>query len=141
VVNGNVFEQALGWLLGYASRAVQMQQVAWMDYFNTYYLYGTAGRPPLPVLFVNFVGTDVDSSPFDPDSYCGDYSLNLGLEITQNWLDPCSDGFLECSSQMAAGALSLPDIFFTFDAEPASHNQSRRKCFGVDLLMRVITTL
>ncbi|MEM9056175.1 MAG: hypothetical protein AAGD86_01785, partial [Pseudomonadota bacterium] len=91
VVSGTVFEQIVGWLLGYASDAVRMQQVSWMAYFNSTWLLGTAGRPTLPRAMTNIVGTDVDSAIWDPDSYCGGYSLNVGLEVTQLWLDSCSD--------------------------------------------------
>ena len=136
VTNGTVFEQALGWLLGYASDAVQMQQVSWMQYYNDNWLYGTSGRPSLPKGFWNIVGTDVETSIFDPDSYCGGYDLNLGLEITQAWLNSCSDGFLDCTSQAGAGYVWYYDYQFTNGDEPLSHNQSRRKCFGLDVLLR-----
>lgn len=131
---GNIFEQAVGWLLGYASDAVKQQQVSWMAYYNSNYLYGTSGRPSLPVGFYNVVGSDVDSSPFDSDSYCGGYTLNLGLEVTQEWLDNCSDGFLNCTSQAGAGSLWFYDT--QLSNEPLSHNQSRRKCFGLDVVLR-----
>lgn len=136
VTNGTVFEQALGWLLGYASDAVQMQQVSWMAYYNQNYLLGTSGRPSLPVSFYNVVGTDVETAVWDPDSYCGGYDLNLGLEITQAWLSSCSDGFLDCSSQNGAGLLWFYDYQATAGSEPLSHNQSRRKCFGLDVILR-----
>jgi len=136
VMNGTVFEAAVGWLLGYQSDAVRMQQTSWMAYYNTNWLYGTSGRPALSSGFWNVVGTDVDSSPFDPDSYCGGYTENLGLEITQNWLSSCSDGFLECSSQSGAGSLWFNDIAVTNGGEPLSHSQSRRKCFGLDTILR-----
>ena len=136
VTNGTVFEQALGWLLGYASDAVRMQQVSWMAYYNANWLYGTSGRPALPVGFWNIVGTDVETAIWDGDSYCGGYSLNLGLEITQAWLNSCSDGFLDCTSQAAAGSVWYYDTQFTNGDEPLSHNQSRRKCFGLDVLLR-----
>jgi Predicted acetyltransferases and hydrolases with the alpha/beta hydrolase fold len=42
VMNGNTFEQSLGWLLGYKSDAVRMQQVSWMASYNASNLYGTA---------------------------------------------------------------------------------------------------
>ncbi|MEM1202278.1 MAG: hypothetical protein AAGN66_03515 [Acidobacteriota bacterium] len=136
VTSGSVFEQALGWLLGYASDAVKMQQVAWMAYYNDTWLYGTAGRPALPKGFWNVVGTDVETAIWDPDSYCGGYGLNLGLEITQAWLDGCSDGFLDCSSQNGAGSLWFNDTSRTNGREPLSHNQSRRRCFGLDVILR-----
>jgi hypothetical protein len=135
-MNGNVFEQALGWLLGYKSDAVRMQQLSWMAQYNQNNLLGTAGRPALPKGFWNVVGTDVDSSPFDGDSYCGGYTLNVGLETTQNWLASCSDGFLECTSQAAAGRTWFRDIDVTAGREPLSHNQSRRACFGLDTILR-----
>jgi hypothetical protein len=134
-VSGNTFEQSLGWLLGYKSEAVTMQQTSHMAFYNSNYLYGTAGRPALPRDFWAVVGTDVDSSPFDNDSYCGGYSLNVGLETTQNWLDDCSDGFLECTSQGGAGYVWLYDSDFAGD-EPLSHSQSRRNCFGLDVILR-----
>ena len=136
VTAGSVFEQAVGWLLGYASDAVQMQQTGWMAYYNANWLYGTSGRPSLPKGFWNIVGTDVETAIWDPDSYCGGYTLNLGLEVTQAWLDNCSDGFLNCSSQAGAGSVWYYDHQFTNGDEPLSHNQSRRKCFGLDVLLR-----
>ncbi len=136
VVNGTVFEQALGWLLGYANDAVRMQQTSWMAYYNAYWLYGTSGRPALPVGFWDVVGTDVETAIWDPDSYCGGYSLNLGLEITQAWLDSCSDGFLNCTSQAGAGSVWFYDTQVMSGGEPLSHNQSRRKCFGLDVVLR-----
>lgn len=136
VTNGTVFEQIMGWLLGYASDAVKMQQVSWMAYYNSTYLYGTSGRPALPKGFWSVVGTDVETAIWDGDSYCGGYSLNLGLEVTQAWLSSCSDGFLDCSSQSGAGYLWFNDTTYTNGAEPLSHNQSRRKCFGLDVILR-----
>ena len=136
VISGTVFEQAVGWLLGYASDAVRMQQTSWMAYYNAYWLYGTSGRPALPVGFWDVVGTDVETAVWDPDSYCGGYTLNLGLEVTQAWLDSCSDGFLECTSQAGAGSVWFYDTWRTNGDEPLSHNQSRRKCFGLDVILR-----
>ena len=136
VTSGTVFEAALGWLLGYANDAVKMQQVSWMAYYNANYLYGTSGRPALPKGFWNVVGTDVETAIWDSDSYCGGYSLNLGLEITQVYLNSCSDGFLDCSSQNGAGSLWFYDTDVTAGDEPLSHNQSRRKCFGLDVVLR-----
>lgn len=136
VIDGNVFESALGWLLGYKNNAVRMQQVAWMASYNANWLYGTSGRPALPKPFRSVVGTDVESAIWDSDSYCGGYSQNVGLEFTQNWLDSCSDGFLNCSSQNAAGSVWFYDISKTYGDEPLSHAQSRRKCFGLDVFLR-----
>ena len=136
VMNGNVFESVLGWILGYKSDAVRMQQVSWMAYYNANYLYGTSGRPALPKNFKSVVGTDVDSAIWDSDSYCGGYQYQLGLETTQNWLDNCSDGFLECSSQSAAGYVWFNDKQRTKGKEPLSHHQSRRDCFNLDVILR-----
>jgi hypothetical protein len=136
VTAGNVFETSLGWLLGYKSDAVKMQQVSWMAQYNAQNLYGTAGRPALPKGFWSVVGQDVETSIFDSDSYCGGYALNLGLEITQAWLSSCSDGFLDCSSQAGAGNVWFYDTQRTVGKEPLSHNQSRKKCFGLDVILR-----
>jgi hypothetical protein len=136
VISGNVFESALGWLLGYKNDAVRMQQSSWMASYNANYLYGTAGRPALPKTFRSVVGTDVDSSPFDSDSYCGSYAENVGLETTQLWLNSCSDGFLNCSSQSAAGSVWFQDKSRMRGSEPLSHGQSRRTCFGLDTILR-----
>lgn len=136
VMNGTVFEAAVGWLLGYQNDGVRQQQQSWMVFYNGNYLYGTSGRPALPKTFRSVVGTDVDSSPFDGDSYCGGYSQNVGLEVTQNWLDGCSDGFLNCSSQSAAGTVWFQDKSRMAGSEPLSHNQSRRACFGLDSILR-----
>ncbi len=136
VMQGNVFERSLGWLLGYKSDAVRMQQTSWMAFYNANYLYGTAGRPALPKGFWNVVGTDVETAVWDSDSYCGGYSLNVGLEVTQAWLSSCSDGFLECSSQEGAGTTWFRDKSRMAGGEPLSHNQSRRQCFGLDVILR-----
>jgi pimeloyl-ACP methyl ester carboxylesterase len=135
-ISGNVFESSVGWLLGYKSDAVRQQQQSWMAYYNANYLYGTSGRPSLPKLFRTVVGTDVDSAVWDSDSYCGGYFENVGLETTQLWLNTCSDGFLNCTSQSAAGSVWFQDKSRMAGAEPLSHNQSRRKCFGLDQILR-----
>ena len=136
VMSGTIFEAAVGWLLGYQNDAVRMQQTSWMAYYNSTWLLGTSGRPALPKGFWNVVGTDVETAIWDGDSYCGGYTLNLGLEITQAWLNSCSDGFLECSSQSAAGTVWFYDTNVMAGGEPLSHNQSRRKCFGLDVVLR-----
>jgi len=141
VLNGNAFEASVGWLLGYQNDAVRMQQVGWMATYNAQNLYGTAGRPALPKPFRAVVGSDVESAVWDSNSYCGGYAQNVGLELTQNWLDSCSDGFLECSSQKAAGTLLFTDKARTKGAEPLSHNQSRRDCFGLGAILRNDLTL
>jgi membrane protein YqaA with SNARE-associated domain len=136
VTAGNTFERILGWILGYASDAVRMQQVAWMASYNANWLYGTSGRPALPKTFKSVVGSDVESSPFDGDSYCGGYQFQVALEVTQNWLHSCSDGFLECSSQAGAGSVWFYDTARTKGREPLSHHQSRRDCFNLDTIIR-----
>jgi hypothetical protein len=136
VISGNVFESVLGWLLGYKNDAVRMQQTSWMATYNANNLYGTAGRPALPKTFYSVVGTDVDSAIWDPDSYCGGYTQNVGLETTQLWLNACSDGFLNCTSQSAAGQVWFQDKQRMAGAEPLSHAQSRRNCFGLDVILR-----
>jgi len=141
VLNGNAFEASVGWLLGYQNNAVRMQQVGWMATYNAQNLYGTAGRPALPRPFRVVVGSDVESAVWDSNSYCGGYAQNVGLELTQNWLNSCSDGFLECSSQRAAGSVLFTDKARTQGAEPLSHNQSRRDCFGLGAILRNDLTL
>lgn len=136
VIDGNTFEQVLGWLLGYASNAVRMQQLGHMAYFNQNWLLGTDGRPVLPLNFFNVVGSDVESAIWDPASYCGDYLQSVALEVTQEWLSSCSDGFLDCNSQSGVIGRSFLDIDYTEGAEPLNHNQSRRPCFGLDLRIR-----
>ena len=135
VTSGNVFESALGWLLGYKNDAVRMQQVSWMAQYNQNNLYGTSGRPALPKGFWSVVGTDVASGIFSSNAYCGGYTQSVGLEITQNWLASCSDGFLNCSSQQAAGYLWFRDTTRT-GGKVLNHNQSRRDCFGLHTILR-----
>jgi len=136
VIAGNTFENILGWILGYQSDAVRMQQVSWMSYYNSTWLLGTSGRPSLPKTFRSVVGTDVDSAIWDGDSYCGGYQYQVGLEVTQAWLNSCSDGFLECTSQRAAGYVWFNDKDRTKGREPLSHHQSRRDCFNLDVIIR-----
>ena len=131
VVAGNAFESTLGWLLGFANDAVKMQQESWMASYNSSWLYGTPGRPGLPAVFENIVGSDVDSAIWDGDSYCAGYQNQVALEVTQNWLDSCSDGFLNCSSQSLAGSTWFTDKSKTRGREPLSHQQSRRNCFNL----------
>ncbi|MBX3724828.1 MAG: hypothetical protein KF823_02820 [Xanthomonadales bacterium] len=135
VISGNVFEAALGWLLGYQSDAVRQQQVSWMAYYNANNLLGTSGRPALPKGFWNVVGTDVSSAPWSTQAYCAGYTQSVGLEFTQNWLASCSDGFLNCTSQRAAGTLWFNDVNRT-GGRFLNHNQSRRDCFGLDVILR-----
>ena len=136
VNQGNVFETSLGWLLGYGSDAVTQQQTSWMAYYNQNWLNGTAGRPALLSTFKVLVGSDVDSAFWDSDSYCAGYQYQVALETTQNWLDSCSDGFLNCSSQRGAGTEWFTDKQRTRGSEPLSHQQSRRGCFNSDVIIR-----
>ncbi len=135
VMNGNVFESVLGWLLGYKNDGVRMQQSSWMAQYNQNNLYGTTGRPALPKGFWNVVGSDVASGVFSSNAYCGGYTQSVGLEITQNWLSSCSDGFLNCTSQQAAGTLWFRDTTRT-GGKVLNHNQSRRACFGLQTILR-----
>lgn len=136
VMAGNMFESALGWLMGYQNDAVRMQQVSWMATYNADWLYGTAGRPALPRSFYSVVGSDVRSMPFTENANCGGYTQSVGLEFTQNWLASCSDGFLNCSSQSAAGRVWFQDTQRTNKQRVLNHNQSRRACFGLDVILR-----
>lgn len=136
VKQGNVFESSLGWLLGYGTDAVSQQQTSWMAYYNQTWLLGTSGRPALPREFKAVVGSDVDSAFWDGDSYCAGYQYQVALETTQNWLDSCSDGFLNCSSQSGAGSVWFTDKQRTRGSEPLSHQQSRRDCFNLDIIIR-----
>lgn len=134
VIAGNVFESALGWLLGYKNNAVRQQQQGWMATYNQQYLLGTSGRPALPTAFRDVVGTDVVSGLFSSQAYCGGYTNSVGLEITQNWLSSCSDGFIECSSASAAGTVWFRDTQKT-GRSVLNHNQSRRSCFGLPSIL------
>lgn len=136
VKQGNQFEASLGWLLGYDTDAVTQQQTSWMAYYNQNHLLGTSGRPSLPTAFKAVVGTDVDSAFWDSDSYCAGYQYQVALEVTQNWLDSCSDGFLNCSSQSGAGSVWFNDRQRTKGREVLSHQQSRRDCFNLDVIIR-----
>jgi hypothetical protein len=129
-VDGGTFGEGLGWLLGYRNGAVKQQRIGDMAIYNDELLFGTLGRPSLAVPFRAVVGTDVISSPFNAVSYCNGYFLNVGLKITKSYLDDCSDGFLNCSSQAAAGTLWFYDWQKTQDQTPLSHSQSRHSCVG-----------
>jgi len=135
VIAGNVFDTSVGWLLGYQNDAVRQQQTSWMAYYNANYLLGTSGRPALPKGFWDIVGTDVTYAPWNSDAYCGGYTLNVGLEVTKAWLSGCSDGFIECGSASAAGYLWFYD-HNGVGGKTLSHNQSRRACFGLDVVLR-----
>lgn len=136
IINGNGFEESVGWLLGYINNAVKQQRIGDMALFNTEILLGTAGRPSLPLPFRVMIGTDVDASPFSTSSYCNGFFLNVGLKITQSYLHHCSDGFLNCNSQGLAGQLWFYDKQKTNQAITLSHNQSRHSCFGLEKILR-----
>lgn len=135
-IDGNIFEESLGWLLGYRTDSVQQQRIGDMAIYNENNLYGTHDRPDLPKNFYTIVGTAVNASPFSSANYCGGYSLNLGLKVTKLFLEDCADGFLNCSSQAGAGTVWFYDTEFTDDANTLNHNQSRSPCFGLDTLLR-----
>ncbi|WED41820.1 hypothetical protein [Legionella cardiaca] len=136
VMDGHSFESKVGWLLGYQNDSVKQQRVGDMALFNAELLFGTNGRPSLPVPFRVVIGTDVTASPISKASYCNGYILNTGLKITQFYLDDCSDGFLNCSSQALAGKVWFYDWQKTKDRIPLSHNQSRHACFGFEQILR-----
>lgn len=136
VMQGNLFEASLGWLLGYQNDAVRMQQTSWMQSYNANWLYGTAGRPALPVGFWSVVGSDVKAGVLSNNAYCGGYFNQVGLKITKAWLNSCSDGFLNCSSQAGAGYVWFYDTWATSKGRVLSHHQSRRDCFGLDTILR-----
>lgn len=135
VLEGNVLESSLAWLLGYLSDAVKQQRVGEMLLFNEELLLGTKGRPSLPTPFQVVVGTDVVASPFSSLSYCNGYFENTGLKLAKLYLDKCADGFLNCSSQIAAGDLWFYDKEKTDNNTPLGHNQSRHSCGGMDIIM------
>ncbi len=135
-IGGGVFETSLAWLLGYLSDAVKQQRVGDMLIFNEELLLGGKGRPSLPIPFRVIVGTDVYASPFSSSSYCNGYLQNSGLKITKLFLDSCADGFLNCTSQIAAGELWFYDLDKTENNAPLSHNQSRHTCFGLDTILK-----
>lgn len=137
---GGVFGTGLSWLLGYRNDAVRQQRIGDMFIFNEELILGTKARPSLPHPMKVIVGTDVSASPMSSSSYCNGYMLNTALKVTKIYLDKCSDGFLSCSSQSAAGDLWFQDIEKTEDQLTLSHNQSRHSCFGLsDILKNDLT--
>lgn len=132
VTDGNIFIESIGWLIGYRNDAVRQQRVGDMAIYNDELLYGSKGRPSLPVPFNVVVSSDVTASPFSSASYCNGYTLNAGLKIAKLYLNNCADGFLNCISQTAAGDIWFFDVQKTNDNIPLSHNQSRHSCFGFD---------
>lgn len=138
-IDGSVFEESVGWLLGYRSNSVRQQRTGDMAIYNASLLFGTAGRPALAVPFEVVVSSDVSASPISKASYCNGFWLNAGLKLTKLYLDSCADGFLECRSQTEAGNIWFKDIEKTQNALTLSHNQSRHDCFGMaDILIEKI---
>ncbi|WP_058478012.1 hypothetical protein [Legionella steigerwaltii] len=135
LLNGGIFEASLSWLLGYTGDAVKQQRVGDMSIYNEELLFGTKNRPSLPVPFNSVIGTDVIASPLSSASYCNGYLLNSGLKIAKVYLDSCADGFLNCSSQAAAGTVWFYDKQKTEDETTLSHNQSRHSCFGLERIL------
>lgn len=133
--NGGIFESNLSWLLGYTGEAVKQQRVGDMNIYNEELLFGTNNRPSLLKPFYSVIGTDVVASPLSSASYCNGYLLNSGLKITKMYLDSCSDGFLNCSSQTAAGTVWFYDKDRLDDTMTLSHNQSRHSCFGLEKIL------
>lgn len=135
LLNGGLFEMTLSWILGYTGDAVKQQRLGDMYIYNQELLFGSEGRPPLPKLFKVIVGSDVFASPFSTSSYCNGYLLNSGLKISKMYLDECADGFLNCSSQTAAGTVWFFDKDKLDDNLSLSHNQSRHSCFGLERIL------
>lgn len=135
VLSGGALELGLGWLMGYWTDAVKQQRVGDMLIYNQELLLGSKGRPSLSVPFKVIVGTDVYASPFSRGSYCNGYLLNSGLKIAKLYLNKCSDGFLNCSSQASAGEVWFYDKDKTADNRPLNHNQSRHSCSGLDHIL------
>jgi hypothetical protein len=135
VINGGIWVEGLGWLLGYRSDSVKQQRVGDMQIFNEEVLLGTKNRPGMAKPFYTVVGTDVTASPMSSASYCNGYFLNSALKITRIYLDYCSDGFLNCESQTSAGTLWFHDYEKTESGTTLSHNQSRHNCFGLDKII------
>jgi hypothetical protein len=135
VLSGNVLGSSLSWILGFEGDAIKQQRVGDMQIYNEELLLGTKGRPTLPIPFKAVVGTDVIASPLSSASYCNGYLLNSGLKISKLYLDKCADGFLNCSSQNAAGEVWFYDKDVLDNNLTLSHNHSRHSCFGMDKIL------
>ena len=133
-IDGNFFKKAIGWAVGNRNNATRMQRRGSMQYLNREWLYGTSGRPKLPVPFRVIVGTNVSATS---TWYCGDSWTDIALEGAQYFIEEsCSDGVLSCSSQKAAGELWFEDTERADWNYHLSHDQSRRGCFGLDKILR-----
>lgn len=135
IFHGGYFETNLAWLFDYASDALRQQRVGDMLIYNEELLFGTKNRPSLLVPFRVVVGTDVVASPFSSASYCNGYLINAALKLSKLYLDECSDGVLNCSSQVSAGEVWFYDKDKTDDNGALSHNQTRHSCLGLDKLL------
>ncbi|WP_419421144.1 hypothetical protein ACNVED_04795 [Legionella sp. D16C41] len=135
VVEGNLFEASVSWLIGYLNDGVRQQRVLDMAIYNNELLFGSLGRPSLSVPFRVIIGTDVTASPLNGASYCNGYRYNAGLKVTKLYLDKCADGFIECISQRSVGTVWFYDIQKTEHNNALSHNQSRHNCFGLDMIL------
>lgn len=135
VLSDPVLGSNISWILGFQGDAIKQQRVGDMNIYNEELLFGTKGRPSLSVPFKAIVGTDVVASPVSSASYCNGYLLNSGLKITKLYLDQCADGFLNCSSQNAAGEIWFYDKDRLENQMTLSHNQSRHSCFGMDKIL------
>lgn len=125
----------IGWLLGYNINAVRQQRIGDMQIYNEHLLLGSRHRPSLSLPYKVLVSSGVIASPFSEESYCNGYSLNSALKLTQLYLEKCSDGFLNCGSQMETGQLWFKDIERTQGHIPLSHNQSRHNCFALEKIL------
>jgi hypothetical protein len=134
-VTGTAFESAVAWLLGYVGDAIKMQQTSWMTTYNANNLYGTTGRPALGTFWV-IAGGGVNVSPTSASGTCGGFDLQMGLKTTNGWLSGSADGFLTVASQMAAGSFWFEDKTLTNNRWTLSHNQSRRGCHHLDVIIR-----
>jgi hypothetical protein len=135
LLNGGVFESSLSWLLGYDGEAVKQQRIGDMYIYNQELLFGTKERPSLSRPFNAVIGTNVIASPLSSASYCNGYTLNLGLKTSKMFLDSCADGFLNCSSQIAAGTVWFYDKDQLDGNLTLSHNQSRHSCFNLEKIL------
>ena len=137
VYDGTYLEQLIAWLLNHKTDSVKQYQIGWIDYFNNHFLEGTKNREKLNVNYEYILGSDVSIDYFSENSYCGGYSYQIGLKITQKYLGDCSDGFLSCQSQSAVGQLLFQDTKALDFNYSLSHRQSARYCFNFpDLLIK-----
>ena len=134
VMNGNVLSSRY-WLLGYKVRrhrapafsdeldGLQRQQPAWHQ--RTPGPAGASGTWSAPTWTPRPSIRTATAAATEPRP----------RETThRNWLASCSDGF-NCTSQAAAGRCGS-DTSRMAGGEPLSHNQSRRACFGLDVILR-----